>query len=39
MKTIILSAFVVFGPLVGTVLAFLPTVRRELCNLKEVADE
>jgi hypothetical protein len=33
MKTILLSALVVFGPLVGTFLAFLPTVRRELRNL------
>ena len=33
MKTILLSFFVVFFPLVGTVLMFLPTVRRELRNL------
>jgi hypothetical protein len=33
MKTIIISAFVVSFPLVGAVLMFLPTVRRELRNL------
>jgi hypothetical protein len=33
MKTLIISAFVVFFPLVGTVLMFIPTVRRELRNL------
>jgi hypothetical protein len=33
MKTLLLSAFVVFFPLLGTVLLFLPTVRREWRNL------
>jgi hypothetical protein len=34
MKNILLSALVLFGPLLGTVLLFLPTVRAELRNLK-----
>jgi hypothetical protein len=35
MKNLILSAFVVFGPLLGAALMFLPTVRRELRNLNK----
>jgi hypothetical protein len=33
MKDLLLSFLVVFGPLVGAVLMFLPTVRREWRNL------
>lgn len=33
MKDILLSFLVVFGPLAGTVLLFLPTVLRELRNM------
>jgi hypothetical protein len=33
MKTAIISFFVIFAPLLGTALMFLPTVRRELRNL------
>lgn len=33
MKTIILSAFVVFGPILGTALLFVRTLRAELRNL------
>ena len=33
MKTLILSAFVVFGPLAGAVFLFLPTFRAEWRNL------
>jgi len=34
MKTLLISFAVIFAPLVGTVLMFLPTVRRELSNLE-----
>ena len=33
MKTLLISAFVIFGPLAGTVLLFARTFRAELCNL------
>lgn len=33
MRDIIISFAVVFGPILGTALLFLPTVRRELRNL------
>jgi len=33
MKTLLISFFVIFFPLVGTVLMFIPTLRRELRNL------
>jgi hypothetical protein len=33
MKTLLLSLFVIFGPLLGTVLLFASTVRREWRNL------
>ena len=33
MKTLLLSLLVIFGPLAGAVLMFIPTVRRELRNL------
>ena len=33
MKTLLLSAFVIFGPFIGTALMFLATVRREWRNL------
>lgn len=34
MKILLISIFVVFGPLAGTVLMFVPTVRAELRNMK-----
>jgi hypothetical protein len=34
MKTLLLSAFVIFGPLFGCVLLFVRTFRLELSNLK-----
>jgi hypothetical protein len=34
MKTLLLSFFVVFFPLIGTALLFARTMRAELCNLK-----
>jgi len=33
MKDLLISAFVVFGPLVGTALLFAPTMRAEFRNL------
>jgi hypothetical protein len=35
MKDLLLSFFVIFFPLAGTVLMFIPTVRRELRNLNK----
>jgi hypothetical protein len=35
MKTLFLSFLVIFAPLLGTALLFLPTVRRELRNLNK----
>jgi hypothetical protein len=35
MKNLFLSAFVVFGPLLGTVLLFARTFRAELRNLNK----
>jgi len=35
MKTILISFLVLFGPLLGTALLFLPTFRHELRNLNK----
>lgn len=35
MKTLLLSFLVIFGPLAGTALIFIPTIRRELRNLNK----